>query len=161
MPPARASDARGRRPRCGDENAQPTPGPAAAGQNAPENSQTELAQKLLTLLAVEARRWEPVFSLRRLFRLSNQLFQGTVDGLLAGLSDPLALDCALVIDDEKCGGGGKVPLTIDLSVVVERPPADLLPGHHFFEFSRIMRPGIDAQHCEWLCFEIRDERPLV
>jgi hypothetical protein len=36
---------------------------------------------------------------------------------------------------KNAGGGWEIPLTVDLSLVVERPPADVLPGHHFFEFS--------------------------
>ena len=67
-----------------------------------------------------------------------------------------------MIDDVKHWRGGEVPLTVDGAVVVvKRPPVDFLLRHHFFEFTQIMDPGIDADEGEGLFFEIRYERPLV
>ena len=91
----------------------------------------------------------------------NQPLQGSVDSLLAGLADPFAANGALVIDDVKRWCGGEIPLTVDGALVVERPPVDPLFRHHPFQFTWFMRPGIDADHCERLFFQIRYERPLV
>ncbi len=91
----------------------------------------------------------------------NQLLQGSVDRLLARLADPFTAYRAYVIDDVERWRGGEVPLTVDGTLIVKRPPVDFFLRHHFFEFIWIVDPGIDADQGEWFFFKIRYERPLV
>jgi hypothetical protein len=96
-----------------------------------------------------------------LFRRLNQLIQSRVDRLLPWFADPFVSDRAFVIDDVERWRGWEVPLTVDGTFVVKRPPGDVVLRHHFLEFTGFVAPGIDADEGERLLFQFRYERPLV
>lgn len=96
-----------------------------------------------------------------LLSLQNQLVQCVVDGVFTGLADPFVPDHSFAIDDEKRWRGGHIPLSVEVSLVIERTPVDVVLDHRFFEFARIVDPGIDADRRERLIFQFRYERPLV
>jgi len=100
-------------------------------------------------------------SLLLTLNFDDEFIQCVVDGIFSRLPDPLVPDRPGVIDDVERGRGWGIPLLVDDVFVVERPPGDVVLDHDLLEFARIVNPGIDAEHCERLVFQFRNERPLV
>ena len=113
-----------------------------------------------------ARLVEPVFSSPSilspiLWHSVNELLQGGIDGVFARFADPLVPDHALMIDNKERWCRIGIPLTVDGAIVVKSSPSDVKFLHGVFQFTRIMRPGVDADESERFIFEFRYERPLV
>jgi len=97
--------------------------------------------------------------------LQSQFRGAVVSAALISFSRAVSIvfspDRSFVIDDVKGWRRREVPLPVDLSHIVKRPPVYLLLSHYRFEFTGSVVPGIDADYSERLVFQCRHERPLV
>src|SRR5262249_62151081 len=106
-------------------------------------------------------------SLRACLDLSDQLFHGVVNDLLAGAAEPFVTDHTFVVEEVNRRRAGQVPLLGDATRsrarrrVAERPPGKVLFLHDRLEGCGVRFTEVDADDSEGLAGELLDERPPV